>query len=162
MTDPADPKATMSMDMGPAGSVDVIIVDGTAYVRQGYGSYQEAPGTDLSQVSSQFDQGANLERQRAAITRVGRVGTEQVAGVRTTHYVVTCDAATLNRLVAEAGTAEGEIAGDTARLDYWLDDELQVAKFLMTAKVKVGDQTGSTITEMVLTDYGKPVAITAP
>ena len=145
ITDRGNPKATVAVGMsGGYGQNDAIVIGGVVYMPNGDGTYDQlSPGAMASyfDVSEWFDQGAVLARQRDAIATVELVGTEDVEGVQTEHYVVTLQ--------------------DGTESEYWLDDQRRVVQFSLTVPAS-SDQDSPTTVDGVFTDFGKAVTIEVP
>jgi hypothetical protein len=109
---------------------------------------------------------------KAVSGSIRSVGTEEIRGVETSHYMATIDIAKLEKLVPAAqreslgGLDQAATqAGLTGiPIDIWIDGDQQVRKLTMEIETK---QPGTTQTvkaslEVELYDYGKPLDITLP
>lgn len=139
---------------------DMSVVDGTAYVSTG-GAVQEMSLEQLGMSEADLNPATDIERQRDAITKVELVGNEKVGGVETDHYVITYDVATMNEILDDQSMG-GEIQGDTATADIWLDDQMRVTRYKSILKVTAAGTAATVTSDAVYSDFGKPVTIEAP
>ncbi|GAB3956690.1 LolA-like protein [Streptomyces sparsus] len=96
----------------------------------------------------------------------GKVGSEKVAGVNTTHYEVTVD---VRALAAGDASTERQLTqqlGESVPMEVWLDDEGRVRRQQVDVTVpSTGGQSpqGGTIrTVLELSDFGTEVDVSAP
>jgi len=141
-------------------SFTMTIVDGRAYVDMG-GMTQDGTLAEMGLSEADLNPASEIRRQSAAVTSVEMVGSENVGGVNTQHYVITYDAAEMNKILDEK-QAGGTVAGDTVTADVWLDDQMRPMKYQTTMTVSASGVTASVTQTALYSDYGKPVNITRP
>lgn len=89
-------------------------------------------------------------------------GTEDVAGVSTTHYVATIDA---HRFYKNLGGMLAQMADQMPPelvIDLWVDGDDLVRKMVQEIDTKILGRQVQSRTQMVVSEYGQDVEITAP
>ncbi|MCL2466443.1 MAG: LppX_LprAFG lipoprotein [Micrococcales bacterium] len=147
VTDPGNQKITMSLHEG-ALWVDVVYFDGKAYLKLG-STYIQQDSLPVGGWVGLLDQREAFKNQ---VTKVQMVGTEQVTGVETTHYLVTYETDKFEGLVP------GSQGTDTVDVDLWMDEQTMIVK--LSTIYTVG--TVVLTMDVVFTDFGKVVSIEAP
>jgi len=109
---------------------------------------------------------------KAVSGSIQTVGTEEIRGVETSHYMATIDIAKLEKLVpADQRESLGGLDKTAAQagltgipIDIWIDGDQRVRKmtFEIEAKQPGTSQTTKASFEVELYDYGKPLDITLP
>lgn len=147
----------MKMSNLPGGDMEMVLVDGTAYMSM---PGVTAPGTffevdESNPMFGQLDDGLSPADAFAAfdagLQEVEDLGDDEIDGEPVTHYRLEVDAAK-----ALEATGQASVPGlpETLSYDVWLDAEDRMRRLTY-------ELTGTTLT-MDLTDWGKPVSITAP
>ena|GEM_PF-451346 len=142
-------------------SVVVVIVDDTAYVLRAGSDWEEMPRRLLSTREIHLNPAATVALQRTAITKVERVGSEEVGGVQTDHYVITYDTAKRTDVLFDI-SRDTILMGDTITADVWLDAQMRPIRYRSTLMMRKDMASGRVVQEAVYSDYGKPVTIEAP
>jgi len=138
-----------------------VIVGDTAYLQDYENGWQEMPRSLLSVSEIHINPAATIAAQRVAITKVELVGSEDVNGVATDHYVITYDAA--KRTDLPFGVAyESVLLGDWIIADIWVDEQMRPVRYESTMLARKDMASGRSVLEAVYSDYGKPVTIEAP
>jgi len=147
----------MSMDMGPT-KAQVIMVGGTMYMQQSAGgkyvkidSSDPAMGSLLSQMNS-FGPESSVAAMRGAVQDVQYAGAGTVDGEKVDKYKVTVDSSAIAKtLGTSAGTAE--LPKTLTYVLYVDGDHLMRRIEMNVAKQQI---------TMTVSNWGKPVTITAP
>ena len=150
----------------PAGKSWVRLDVGQALEEQGFNfsELQELTGNDPRKM---------LDFLRAASDEIETVGTEELRGVRTTHYRATVNLAEYDKLVPadkqeELRTMLGEMIEQTGLgempVDVWLDDFGLVRRFDLSLSATQPGTTDAVEARMTfeLYDYGKEVDVEPP
>lgn len=156
--------ATFAVTMELMGApAEVVVAEGTAYVRVGGGEPQGLSRNALGLTEATLNPVSAVEREREAVTKVERVGSasEQVGDIDADHYLITYDVARLNELQGADPTA-GMVQGETATADIWLDVEGRPARYTSTRTTKTESLTFTVTTDVVYSDCGKAVTIEVP
>jgi hypothetical protein len=121
--------------------------------------------------ASAYDPSSYLESLRGATGEPEVVGTEEVRGVETTHYVATMDLAAALASVPEqqrdlAEAQLGQLGGGTIPLDVWIDADGLPRRLVMDmselfSSMGMGQDAGA-VTTVEYFDYGVPVDIEVP
>jgi hypothetical protein len=157
--DPKNPAMQMSMDMGGAMKLDMILLDNVLYL-------QGVPGVDADKWAKmevtgemakefekslqQADPAKMAETYEKAVTDVKFVGDETVDGESLQRYEVTMDTDSLGDTLPDD---VGQLP-DTITYDMWLDDENHIRQ--------VAYSVSGIDAEMKMSKYGEPVDISAP
>ena len=141
-------------------SFAAVIVGDTAYLQSDDG-WEDMPRSQLSVQEIHMNPAATIALQRVALTDVELVGSEEVDGVQTDHYVVTYDAAKRTDLPL-GSSYSATVMGDTITADVWLDAQKRPVRYRSTILVRQDMASGRIVQEAVYSDYGKPVTIEAP
>ena len=148
--------ANMKMNMSIGGQdMNLLLVDSVMYLES-----PQAPGKfikyDLSdpsnplgsQLTDQLDPAASMAKFAAAVSSVTSLGEQDIDGQSADHFVMTIDTSKL----ATTSPAAGMPAELTA--DIWLDGDDRMVK----SSIDLGDATY----DATMSDFDKPVDITAP
>jgi hypothetical protein len=156
------PALKMSVEgaYGSGTTSEVILVDKKMYL-QVAGNNAKYLEVDLSDPDnplasslgdmSAIDPRATIEAFTQNVKSVSRIGSEDIDGTATTHYVLVADTQALGDQLGK----EGADLPDSLTYDMWLDEEGRPRRI----QADLGDQ-GSMKTDM--TDYGAEVSIEAP
>jgi len=146
------------------GDIRMLMLDNAMYLKTASlgTKYMKVSTTDkdspLSRMGLQsLDPSAMFDRFGDAITGGTYVGKETVDGTATDHYRLTVDTSAVASALpsgAASAAAGGAAMPDTETMDVWFDGDGRYKQMRMT----VGAQTVSES----FSDWGKPVAITAP
>lgn len=148
----------LDMDLSFGGQeLGYRLVDGKYYLAQGEKWIPVTEGSTHKVVENALDQAellslrTQLDAFIAGVEKAGDKGSEEIGGVKTTHYTATVDTAKAYEslgITQDAGTPE------TMIYDVWLDEDDLIRRMSFT-------QEGS---EAVMTakDWGKPVDIAKP
>lgn len=167
--------ANISQNMGEMGQLDMIIVDGKAYIKPPADmklTTDDKPWVEVNEASSNptiaamwtglkptletspVDTYSNFIKATSSLTYVGP---ETLDGVKTNHYIVDVDPGKLPAGSQEK--AQLEAAGLTSiPTEMWIDESGRPVK--LTQKMAVQGQALST--SMTFSKYGSPVDIKAP
>jgi hypothetical protein len=163
-------ESAMQMEMevpgaGQAGSIEMILLDGTLYMNMGSLTQGKYVTLDLDDPSAeQFFGGLQSQVNLAETTRMledsitsfEEAGSETVDGVETTKYVVTVDTEKFFDQQGGLGELPPSVdVPDSLTYTYWVDDE--------DLPVRVTtDMGGLGAMDMSFSDWGEPVEIEAP
>lgn len=153
------PGMDMSMEVTGVGALELILVEGTAYMSlpgvTGEGEWVKVPAAQLEQLgaadlTSSVDVESTWEGWEIGAQSVTYVGAEDVGGEQMDHYQVVVDAA------AAAEALGQDPAGMPAQITYdlWVDEQDLMRK--MSFEVQGG------IVEMTIDNWGGDVAVQAP
>lgn len=157
--DPQNPAMQMSMDMGGAMKLDMILLDKVLYLQgiPGVGDGKWAKMAMSAEMAKEFEKSLEqadpskmAETYEQAITDVKYVGPETVEGESLQRYEVTMDTKALEDSLPDNAAQ----LPDTITYDMWLDDEDRIRKVEYSVSGIKGDMT--------MSKYGEPVDITAP
>jgi hypothetical protein len=157
--DPQSPAMQMSMDMGGAMKLDMILLDKVLYLQgiPGVGDGKWAKMAMSAEMAKEFEKSLEqadpskmAETYEQAITDVKYVGPETVEGESLQRYEVTMDTKALGDSLPDNAAQ----LPDTITYDMWLDDEDRIRKVEYSVSGIKGDMT--------MSKYGEPVDITAP
>jgi hypothetical protein len=148
--------ANMRMTMSISGQdMNLLLVDSVMYIEspQAPGKFIKYDLTDSSnpvgsQLIDQLDPAASMAKFAAAVSSVTSLGEEDVDGQSADHFVMTVDTSKL----ATASPAAGLPPELTA--DIWLDGDDRMVR----SSIDLGEATY----DATMSDFGKPVDITAP
>lgn len=147
----------MSMNMG-SNKVAVILVDGVVYMQQTAGGKfvkidKDTPGMgSIVEQMSGLSPDGSITAMRGALKKVEYAGTDSVDGTTVSKYRVTADTAAI---AATLGSAAGSAdLPKTVTYTLYVDNDHLMRRIDMTV-------AGQSI-EMVVSNWGKPVDITAP
>jgi len=157
--DPKNPAMQLSMDMGSAMKLDMIMLDRVLYLQgipgMGEGKWAKMAVTgemakDFEKSLEQADPSKMAATYEEAITDVKFVGPDTVDGESLQHYEVTMDTKALGDTLPDGAAG----LPDTVIYDMWLDAEDRIRQVVFSvADVKA---------EMTMSKYGEPVDIKAP
>lgn len=97
-----------------------------------------------------------------AITKVERVGTQEVDGVQTTAYKVTVDTAKALKAQGMAGQIPTGQLPKTLTYDVWVDSANLVRRLRMDIPAPGGGAASAGTVDMTMSQWGEPVDIAAP
>lgn len=166
---------SMAMTMGlPAqatggGDMDIRMVDGIIYMSMGQltqGKFWKIDPSDpngpfaalgMDKMLDQMDPAKALSQVQDGITKVTYVGSEGDLD----HYELTVDMKKMMASLGDGKLAQGAQAQlpDSLTYDIWLDDQNRFSKMSMD-NLPMGGSDASM--EMTVSDWGKPVDISAP
>ncbi|MGO1165610.1 MAG: LppX_LprAFG lipoprotein [Janibacter sp.] len=148
----------LDMDLSFGGQeLGYRLVDGKYYLAQGEKWIPVTEGSTNKVVENALDQAELLSLRRqldafvAGVEKAGDKGSEEIDGVKTTHYTATVDTAKAYESLGmeqDAGTPE------TMIYDVWLDEDDLIRRMSFT-------QEGSEAV-MTASDWGEPVDIAKP
>ncbi|MCU1538687.1 MAG: hypothetical protein JWP82_3038 [Humibacillus sp.] len=158
--DASDPAMKMSMDMGSAMKLDMLLVDKKVYIKgiPGVAANKWAVADSSSELGKQMagalEQGDPTKMYAQfdkAVTGVKPLGEETVDGEKTWKYQLTLDTSAMG-----ASLPTGSTVKLPKTIDYlaWIDGDNHLRKVTF-------DVMGSKAT-MTMSKYGEPVEITAP
>ncbi|MGB3764726.1 MAG: hypothetical protein WA966_16060 [Ornithinimicrobium sp.] len=156
------PAAQLSADVPPLGTLDVRLVDGTAYVNvpelTPEGKYYEVPADELadlgmSDVSESLDLTSLMKDWDDDLTQVTFVGTEDVNGASTDHYAITVDPQAVLDAAGQTAPPDMELP-DAGTYGIWVGEDNFVAKMVL-------DIDGASAT-VLLDDWGQDLQVQAP
>jgi len=152
LTDPDRPMMAFTVSAEGVDPFDMVLVDGKGYMKQG-DSYRRIPGKGITEIANELYPHVTIERDRRAVLKIELVGTEEVEGAQTTHYVLTYDATRLSH---------HDVTGDTFELELWLDEKMRTIKTSTASEMNVEGKPLSMALETIYSDHGKPVTIETP
>ncbi|MGY2874488.1 hypothetical protein ACVW00_001678 [Marmoricola sp. URHA0025 HA25] len=147
----------MSMDMGSTKAV-VILVGGVVYMQQTPGGKfvkidKNTPGMgSIVEQMSGLSPDGSITAMKGALQKVEYAGTDTVDGTKVTKYRVTADTSAMAATLGGAA-ASGDLP-KTVTYTLYVDDDHLMRRIDMTV-------AGQAI-QMLVSDWGKPVDITAP
>ena len=157
--DPGNPAMKMSMDMGSAAKIDMILVDKKIYMKGVPGlqagkwavlDSTSATGKQLMSSLDQADPTKMYDQFDKAVTDVKYVGQESVDGQSMDKYDLTLDTSAIDGADAATKAQMPKTITYTA----WLDDQDHLRRVTF-------DISGAKA-DMRMSKYGEPVDITAP
>lgn len=154
------PEMNITMDITGLGSMEMILVDGAAYLAlpgvTEEGQYVEVPADQLGQfgagdLTSSVDLGATWDGWDAGAQRATFLGSEDVDGEPMDHYQIVVDAA-----AAAEAMGQPDVAGMPAELTYdvWVDED----DFMRQMSFEVEGE----VLEMTMDNWGGDVEVQAP
>ena len=160
---------TMSIPQMGTGEMEIRMLDGVMYMAMPpmtpEGKFikidtndPNSPLGDLGGVTT-GDPLATFDAFDAGLQDVEYVGAEDVEGEQMDHYVLTVDA----RKAARAQDQRWQQGmPDTISYDMWLDDSDLMRRIEFDMGAMMGQSGGSGGMVMTMSDWGKPVTVTAP
>jgi hypothetical protein len=137
--------------------VTLVIVDNVGYETNSDGTFHKSELSTDEQLAPFADSAGNVARAALQGADVTDKGTEQVRGVKATHYQVKLTAESRKALAAlpavQTAWFEVEHPEEITSIDIWTADNL-------IRRITVDDPERSTTAEFY--DFGRPVTITAP
>jgi len=109
-------------------------------------------GGQFDDLSRQMDPRRSFDAFEAGLREVRYVGEDSIGGETVDHYTLTLDAAAV---AEEQGMQMPSGAPETIDYELWLDSEKRMRRVTF-------DLTGQGQMEMTMSDWGKPVRVTAP
>lgn len=154
------PEMNITMDITGLGSMEMILVDGAAYLAlpgvTEEGQYVEVPADQLGQfgagdLTSSVDLGATWDGWDAGAQRATFLGSEDVDGEPMDHYQIVVDAA-----AAAEAMGQPDVAGMPPKLTYdvWVDED----DFMRQMSFEVEGE----VLEMTMDNWGGDVDVQAP
>lgn len=148
---------TMQMSNMPGGAMEMVLVDGTAYMsvpgatKPGQFFEVDESNPAFSGLDDGLSPADSFKAFDAGLQSVEEVGTEEIDGDETTRYRLEVDAEK-----ALDASGQGTVPGlpETLSYDVWLDEDDRMRRLTY-------ELTGTELT-MDMTDWGKPVTIEAP
>ena len=161
----ATPQTEMTMTSAQlgTGTIEMRIVKGIVYIhipratpngkflRIDPKDTSSPMGKSFGSLSSQLDPLSSFRALRSAVRSVTYVGQDTVDGAETGHYKVVADSATLLRATGQKSLPQ---VPKTLVYDVWFD----TSDLLRRMRTEVAGAR----TEVTLSDWGKPVTVTAP
>ncbi len=156
------PAAQLTADVPPLGTLDVRLVDGTAYVNvpelTPAGKYYEVPADELadlgmSDMSESLDLTSMMKDWDNDLTQVTFVGAEEVNGTPTDHYDITVDPEAVLDAAGQTAPTDMELP-DSGTYGIWVGEDNLIAKMML-------DIDGASAT-VLLDDWGQDVQVQAP
>ena len=161
----------MYVKVPPEAASSVPGLSGKPYMKIDLQAVGQSRGGDLNEFTRASDPGGQLDYLKGAAADVKAVGTENVRGVKTTHYKATVD---MNKAEASM-TPEQRKSVDalkaktgitTIPVEVWVDTQGRARKFWsridMTKASDASAKVGSVTTTLEFYDFGSPVQIEAP
>ncbi len=150
------PAMDINMEVPGAGSIAMILVDGTAYMSMPgvteEGQFVQLPleqvlGEDASELTNQVDMTSQWDEWETGAQKITFVGAEDIDGESLNHYELLLDTTALE---------SQDAAGLPKELTYdvWLDDQNYMRQ--------VSFEVQGAETVMKMDDWGQPMDITAP
>lgn len=156
----------ISATMTVAGmKMKMIKVDGAMYMQMAATGKKwiKLPESQMAQFegSTRVDYAAQFAKAKDSIESVEVVGQETVGGVPTSHYRIVLDADALAKMSGNSDQSY-PVTSDTFNYDVWLDDANRPRRITMSLTVEAGGKKMPMSIQSVMSDYNKPVTITAP
>ncbi len=156
------PAAQLTADVPPLGALDVLLVDGSAYVNipelTPVGKYYEVPAEELadfgvSDVSESLDLTTLMEDWDTELTQVTFVGSEEVNGASTDHYEITLDPQAALDAAGQTAPPDMDLP-ESGTYGIWVGEDDFIAQMVL-------DIDGASATVM-LDDWGQVLQVQAP
>ncbi|MGC1208630.1 MAG: hypothetical protein WA880_11805 [Ornithinimicrobium sp.] len=156
------PAAQVTADLPPLGALDVLLVDGSAYVNipelTPAGKYYEVPAEELadfgvSDVSESLDLGTLMEEWDTDLTQVTFVGTEDINGASTDHYEITLDPQAALDAAGQTAPSDMDLP-DSGTYGIWVGEDNFIAQMML-------DIEGASAI-VSLDDWGQDLQVQAP
>ncbi|GAA6526807.1 hypothetical protein [Intrasporangium sp. DVR] len=157
--DGKSPAMQMSIDMGAAMSLDMILLDSVLYLKgvPGVDAKKWAKVAVTGEMAKEFEKSLQqadpsklAESYEQAITDVTFVGPQTVDGESLQQYEVTMDTKALGDTLPDDAAS----LPDTITYDMWLDDEDRIRQVIYSV--------AGIDAQMKMSNYGEPVEISAP
>jgi hypothetical protein len=186
------PAADMTITMAQLGQIEMILLNGTAYMKipsalsqflgtngpvkpwikidpNGTDMVDKTVGPMLSQAQQNFDPATTLDRLKSAGT-ITSTKQEQLDGQPVTHYTITVDVQKLIASLPPGDAQAQELKGvtdagiTTETTDLWVNSDNLPLKFVsVTPMPSLGTGSSSQTTVTVnFSDWGAPVTVNAP
>ncbi|MGB3827308.1 MAG: hypothetical protein WA962_00895 [Ornithinimicrobium sp.] len=156
------PTAQVSMDLPPMGNIELLLVDGTAYVNipelTPAGKYYEVPAQELANfgvadVSEALDLNTLMQEWDAEATQVTFVGAEEVNGAMTDHYQITLDPQAALDAVGQTAPPDTDLS-KSGTYGIWVGEDDLIAQMVL-------DIEGASAT-VTMDNWGQDQEVQAP
>ena len=158
--DPGNPAMRMTMDMGSAMKLDMIVIDGKVYMKGFPGlaadkwavvDSSSSVGKELAGALDQADPSKMYDQFDKAVTEVKYVGEDTVDGDKTFKYDLTLDSGSIGDTLSAEEKAQ---LPKTLKYTVWVDEKDQLRKVVFNLM--------GVDAVMTMSKYGEPVDIQAP
>lgn len=156
------PAAQVTMDVPPMGTLDLLLVEGVAYVNvpelTPAGKYFEVPAQELadfgvSDVSSTLDVDALMQDWESSAQKITFVGAEEIDGATTDHYEVLLDPEAALDAAGQTAPPDIDLSGSLS-YGIWVGDDDLIRQMVVEI-----DGSSATVS---MDQWGQDVDVQAP